>query len=200
VLEKPVAPACERNQQHILDVLSTVVLDTDRTLLEVGSGTGQHAVFMAAKLAQIQWHTSDLLENHRGINMWLDDAGLENLHGPHIYQSGETDLIDVEADIVFTTNTFHIMAWEQVENLIRQCGALLKSGARVLIYGPFNYNGQFTSDSNAKFDLWLKAEGAHRGIRHFEEVEQKMNLAGLHLMKDVEMPSNNRILVFKKLK
>ena len=195
---KPNAPSCDRNQQCIFDVLQTIIIDSDRTLLEIGSGTGQHAVFMASQLPSIQWHTADLLENHNGIQLWLDEARLENLHGPHLYQSGVTAFVDVNADIVFTANTFHIMAWEYVVKLIQQLGDNLRSGAKVLIYGPFNYDGDYTSASNASFDQWLKNEGDHRGIRHFEDVVQEMHNASLSLKQDISMPSNNRILIFQK--
>lgn len=197
-MNKPISPACDRNQQYILETLQTVVLETDKNLLEIGSGTGQHAVFMAPVFAHLKWHTSDLAENHNGIKLWIAEAALDNLEGPYHYESGETPWVNVDADIVFTANTLHIMAWESVLILIAQLGDNLKSGARVVVYGPFNYDGKFTSQSNERFEQWLKSEGEHRGIRDFESVVKAMSKASLNLLEDFSMPANNRILVFRK--
>lgn len=197
-MSKPVAPACERNQQSILDVLQKIIVKTDRNLLEVGSGTGQHAVFMAPEFSHLHWHTSDLVENHCGIEMWMEEAKIKNLSGPHEYETGKSPWVNVDADVVFTANTLHIMAWENVLVLIKHLGENLKAGARVVVYGPFNYAGKFTSKSNEQFEQWLKMEGEHRGIRDFEKVATEMLHAGLSLLEDFTMPANNRILVFRK--
>ncbi|MCF6319097.1 MAG: class I SAM-dependent methyltransferase [Proteobacteria bacterium] len=196
--DKPNAPSCERNQQAILKILKGIIEPIDKNLLEIGSGTGQHAVFMAPHFRQLQWQTSDLIGNHSGINMWLDEANLDNVSAPIVYQSGKSDFPDSDIDVVFTTNTLHIMSWQNVKNLIAQLGKNLKSGAKIIIYGPFNYNGQFTSESNAKFDGWLKAQESHRGIRDFETIVQLMADRGIQLKQDIEMPANNRILYFVK--
>ena len=193
---KPFAPSCERNQEVILDVLKSVIKPTDKHLLEIGSGTGQHAVFMAPNFPLLQWHTADLEGCHEGIRKWLDEAQLKNILPPVVFEAGCTELPSIDVDIVFTANTLHIMSWKNVQVLIEQLGKSLKKGAKVLIYGPFNYAGQYTSDSNAQFDLWLKHQEVHRGIRAFEKVVELMQRAGLGLHKDIEMPSNNRILYF----
>ncbi len=197
-MTKPFAPSCERNQTVILNVLQSIICVKDKHLLEIGSGTGQHAVFMAPYFPQLQWHTSDLEENHAGINMWLDEAKINNIVAPIIYESGKSDFPDIEVDIVFTTNTLHIMSWLNVKILIKQLGDNLKTGAKIIIYGPFNYNGQFTSESNAKFDVWLKKQEPRRGIRNFEDIVQRMADVGIVLKQDIEMPANNRILYFIK--
>jgi cyclopropane fatty-acyl-phospholipid synthase-like methyltransferase len=197
-MTKPFAPSCERNQTVILDVLQSIITVDDKHLLEIGSGTGQHAIFMAPNFSHLQWHTSDLKENHAGTNMWLDEAKIDNILAPIVYESGQSDFPDIDVDIVFTTNTLHIMSWQNVENLIKQLGENLKTGAKIIIYGPFNYNGQFTSDSNAKFDVWLKQQEPHRGIRNFEDIVQPMANVGIGLKQDIEMPANNRILYFIK--
>ena len=199
-MTKPFAPSCERNQSVILDVLQSIITLDDKHLLEIGSGTGQHAVYMAPHFPHLNWHTSDLKENHAGIKMWLDEAKLDNISAPIIYESGKSDFPDIDVDIVFTTNTLHIMSWQNVKDLIKQLGEYLKKGAKIIIYGPFNYMGQFTSDSNAKFDVWLKQQETHRGIRNFEEILQLMAVVGIDLKQDIEMPANNRILYFVKEK
>ncbi len=197
-MEKPNSPACERNQQPILDVLKTLIKPTDKNLLEIGSGTGQHTVFMAPNFQHISWHTSDLKENHAGINMWLDDANLKNTIKPVIYEAGKSDFPQVNADIVITINTLHIMSWQNVQSLIVQLGECLITGTTIIIYGPFNYDGKFTSDSNADFDVWLKQRNKHSGIRDFEMVVSHMLNAGINLVTDIEMPANNRMLHFLK--
>lgn len=197
VTDKPFAPACERNQQVILDVLEQVVTSSDHSLLEIGSGTGQHAVFMAPHFPHLRWQTSDLTENHAGIQMWLEAVPSPNLLPPIHYQAGVTEFPRQAYDVVFTANTLHIMSWSDVQAMIADWGSLTQ-GARVVIYGPFNYQGQFTSDSNAQFEQWLKERNPESGIRDFEAVCDLMEQQALGLQNDVAMPANNRCLVFVK--
>ena len=195
-MEKPCAPACERNREPILDVLRDHFGDR-RAVLEIGSGTGQHAIFFAARLPHLLWQTSDRAENLPGIQAWLDEAGLPNTPPP-------LDLDVMQAwparryDAVFSANTLHILPWAAVERLFAGLPDVLASDARVAIYGPFNYGGRFTSASNAAFDLRLKEDAPHRGIRDFEEVNRLAGLAGLELVEDRAMPSNNRCLVWRR--
>ena len=195
-MEKPCAPACERNREPILDVLRDHFGDR-RAVLEIGSGTGQHAIFFAARLPHLLWQASDRAENLPGIQAWLDEAGLPNTPPP-------LDLDVMRAwparryDAVFSANTLHILPWAAVERLFAGLPDVLASDARVAIYGPFNYGGCFTSASNAAFDLRLKEDAPHRGIRDFEEVNRLAGLAGLELVEDRAMPSNNRCLVWRR--
>ncbi|MBL4773424.1 MAG: DUF938 domain-containing protein [Alcanivoracaceae bacterium] len=197
-MSKPFAPSCERNQGVILEVLKSIINTDDKHLLEIGSGTGQHAVFMAPYFSQLRWHTSDLLENHEGIKIWVTEAKYQNISAPIEYQAGESRFPDIDVDVVLTANTLHIMSWENVKEMIKQLGNHLKKGAQIVIYGPFNYGGQYTSESNAKFDVWLKNQEAHRGIRDFESIVDLMTKAGISLQDDMKMPANNRILHFVK--
>ena len=196
-MEKPCAPACERNREPILDVLRDHFGDR-RAVLEIGSGTGQHAIFFAARLPHLLWQTSDRAENLPGIQAWLDEAGLANTPPP-------LDLDVMGAwparcyDALFSANTLHILPWAAVERLFAGLPDVLASDARVAIYGPFNYGGCFTSASNAAFDLRLKEDAPHRGIRDFEEVNRLAGLAGLELVEDRAMPSNNRCLVWRRI-
>lgn len=198
VTEKPFAPSCERNQQVIFDVLKSIIKPGDKNILELGSGTGQHAVFMAPQLPALTWHTSELLGNHTGIKQWLAESDAQNIQPPLHYQAGTTAFPNTDADVVMTVNTLHIMSWDCVNALISDAGQHLKVGARVLIYGPFNYGGEFTSKSNAEFDVWLKNKGALSGIRDFEAVCDLFQKENIQLLKDVTMPANNRCLVFEK--
>ncbi|MBL8380844.1 MAG: DUF938 domain-containing protein [Burkholderiales bacterium] len=192
---KPHAPACERNRDPILAVLRDH-FGAVRRVLEVGSGTGQHAVHFAAALPHLTWQCSERAEHLAGIRLWLDDAALGNTPAPLV--------LDVNGvwpaarfDAVFTANTLHIMAWQEVEAFFSALPAILSDQALLVVYGPFNYGGRFTSDSNAEFDLWLKARGAHQGIRDFEAVDTLARGCGLRLVEDRAMPSNNRALVWR---
>lgn len=198
VTEKPVSPACERNQQVILDVMKKVIQPEDSRLLEIGSGTGQHAVFMSPHFPDLIWQTSDLIDNRAGIELWLSEKKLAQLKSPIVYQAGTTDFPPKDFDVVFTANTLHIMPWENVKDLVGDLGDHLKTGARAVIYGPFNYQGEFTSESNAKFEMWLKEQNPESGIRDFEKVYELMCVQGFELLSDQTMPANNRCLVFKK--
>jgi len=195
-VEKPNAPSCERNREPILDVLNDHFADR-RAVLEIGSGTGQHAIFFAAAMPHLTWQTSDRPENLPGIAAWLAEAALPNTPAPLAF-----DVVDVwpeqRFDAIFSANTLHIMPWDAVESLFRGLPGLLAEGAKVAIYGPFNYGGRFTSESNAAFDLWLKGKAAHQGIRDFESVNALAERAGLHLIEDRAMPSNNRCLVWQR--
>lgn len=197
-MEKPFSSACERNRIHILKVMKDVITTNDRKLLEIGSGTGQHAVYLAPHFPHMIWVTSDVKANHGGIRMWLDESGAPNIIGPGEFQVGVHDFPNGDFDIVFTANTFHIMSWGECQTLMDMLGKNLHGESKVLIYGPFNYDGKFTSPSNAEFDQSLKSRDERMGIRNFEEVVACMNKNGFSLLKDNEMPANNRLLVFNK--
>jgi cyclopropane fatty-acyl-phospholipid synthase-like methyltransferase len=198
--EKPFSPACERNQQPILEVLKQVIDEQDRRLLEIGSGTGQHAVFMAPHFPQVQWYPTDVQVNLKGIKLWLDEAGVPNIQKPQRVEIGKDELPKLKFDVIFTANTFHIMHWKEVKSLIKQFGGRLREGARVVIYGPFKYGGNFTTQSNEEFDQSLKAKDPMSGIRSFEDVNNNMIKNGFELVMDVAMPANNQMLVYRRLK
>ncbi|MBI4987313.1 MAG: DUF938 domain-containing protein [Rhodocyclales bacterium] len=194
-MEKPDAPSCERNREPILAVLRDHFADR-RAVLEIGSGTGQHAVFFAAALPHLRWQASDRSGNLAGIQAWLDEAALPNTPAPIEF--------DVSAawpqqrfDAVFSANTLHIMSWTEVERLFAGLPGILTDDARLVIYGAFNYGGQYTSESNAVFNAWLKSQGVHQGLRDFEAVDALARQAGLMLLEDRAMPSNNRCLVWR---
>jgi cyclopropane fatty-acyl-phospholipid synthase-like methyltransferase len=195
-MEKPHAPATDRNREPILHVLRERFAGRQR-VLEIGSGTGQHAVYFAAALPQLQWQASDVADHLPGIRQWLDEAGLPNTPAPL-----ELDLRAgwpvTEFDAVFSANTLHIMAWEQVQVLFRETGRRLPPSGLMTIYGPFNYGGQFTSESNARFDATLRGNNAHSGLRDFEAVHALATRAGLVLLEDRAMPANNRCITWTK--
>ena len=196
--DKPFAPSAQRNQQVIGDVLSMVVEDKAMTVLEMGSGTGQHAVYFARRFPQLTWHPADLAEQLPGIQKWLDDANLPNLKAPHRHEVGADDWPAVQADLVFTANTLHIMPIGLVARWVEGLGRHLSGGAMVMIYGPFKYQGDFTTESNAEFDQWLKAADPARGIRDYEQLNHWLNQAGLELVVDISMPANNQLLLYQR--
>lgn len=193
-MEKPNAPSCEKNREVILEVLRDHFADR-RQVLEIGSGTGQHAIFFAERLPHLSWQTSDRAENLPGITGWLADAALPNTPPPFELEV-EAEWPERRHDAVFSANTLHIMPWSAVECLFTSLPGILAANAKLVIYGPFNYGGQFTSESNAAFDRWLKEKAAHQGIRDFERVHALAQAAGLELIEDRAMPSNNRCLVW----
>jgi len=196
---KPYSQACENNKTPILEVIREA-FSQPVTVWEIGSGTGQHACYFASELPHLIWQPTDLAENLPGINAWLDEVQLPNLNQPLALDVTDPVWSCPGMDAIFTANTLHIMSWQQVEMLFARLQTTLNLLARVCIYGPFNYNGNYTSDSNANFDQWLKSRDPLSGIRDFEAVVELAERAGLKLMKDSTMPANNRLLVLHKPK
>lgn len=194
---KPYSESCDQNRDPILTLLRQEFAQC-RSILEIGSGTGQHAVFFAAQMPELQWQTSDCPEYHSGIHAWLQDAALDNVAPPLHLNVLEDPWPDQQYDGVFSANTVHIMSWPAVEKMFAGVGPALKAGGVFCLYGPFNYDGAFTSESNARFDGWLKARDPASGVRDFEALNALAEAAGMQLVRDHVMPANNRILVWKK--
>ncbi|HYM86699.1 MAG TPA: DUF938 domain-containing protein [Pseudoxanthomonas sp.] len=236
-IDKPRSPSCERNRDPILEVLRIHFAEV-RSVLEIGSGTGQHAVHFAAAMPWLQWQCTDRAEHLPGIRAWLNEALLPNTPTPVELDVAHGSWPATDFDAVFTANTLHIMGWEEVEALFVDLGEMLafaptearadarsplppsapriKYGAGssptprrkspwgtrgegfiLMVYGPFNYGGAFTSDSNRDFDTSLRARDPRMGIRDFEAVDALARGAGLALVDDVAMPANNRCLVWQ---
>lgn len=196
-MEKPYSEACARNRGPLLEVLK-VAFATCNHVLEVGSGSGQHAVHFAAGLPHIQWQTSELAPLHAGIHAWLADAQLPNLRPPLMLDVAGV-WPDVTVDGIFTANTLHIMSWPHVEKFFAGVAKVLTTGGVLAVYGPLNYGGAFTSESNAQFDQWLKERDPVSGLRDFEALCTLAACAGLALENDHAMPANNRTLVWRRL-
>lgn len=208
MIDKPHSPSCERNRGPILAVLREYFAQC-RHVLEIGSGTGQHAVHFAKAMPWLRWQCSDRAEYLPGIRLWLDEAGLANTPAPVeldvavgpwpspsplLPRAGEGS---TGFDAAFSANTLHIMGWAQVEAFFAGLRTALIDNATLVIYGPFNYGGAFTSDSNRAFDASLKARDPRMGIRDFEAVVGLAQGIGLRLVDDVAMPANNRCLVWR---
>ncbi len=192
---KPFSEACERNRVPILGVLARVFRDRQR-VLEIGSGTGQHAVFFAAALPHLVWQTSDLPECHAGIRAWVQDSGLTNVLPPVALDLHDPAWEIGRFDAFFSANVVHIVDWKAVEAMFAGIARHREVSCRVALYGPFNYGGRFTSESNAAFDAWLRQRDAGSGIRDFEAINALAQDIGLQLREDNPMPANNRLLVW----
>jgi cyclopropane fatty-acyl-phospholipid synthase-like methyltransferase len=195
-MQKPFAPSCERNQTAILPHLLHYLADA-RSLLEIGSGTGQHAVFFAQALPQILWQPSERPNALAGIELWRQEAGLANI-SPAIALDVNTAWPSASYDAVFTANTLHIMSETEVQRFFQGLGTVLESNGLLIVYGPFNENGDFSSESNRQFDGWLKARNAHSGIRDIAWIDSLANEAGLERQANHAMPANNRLVIWKK--
>ncbi|TYK67323.1 DUF938 domain-containing protein [Colwellia echini] len=204
-MNKPFSQACENNKQPILSVLNKTFANT-RHVLEIGSGTGQHAAYFSQQLPHLTWQTSDLIINHPSINLWLDELKESNARRPiEIDLAGSSanntwQQLSAEQTIdgLFTANTLHIISWPLVVKFFEGISKNLSVNSHVCIYGPFNYQGKFTSESNANFDLWLKSRDINSGIRNIEDILKLATSADLELIKDHTMPANNRLLEFIK--
>jgi len=168
-----------------------------RAVLEVGSGTGQHAVYFAAAMPQLTWQCSDRTENLPGIRQWLDEAALPNTPAP-IELDVRRSWPAHRYDAVFSANTLHIMSWDEVTAFFAHLPNATTADAKIAIYGPFNYQGRYTSESNAAFDQWLQARGEHMRIRDAEAVDALAATSGFALVDDLTMPANNRLRIWQR--
>jgi len=190
----PYAESAEQNKFVIFDAINSYL---QGEVLEIASGTGQHAVYFASQLPELSWQTSELAANLPGIEAWIEEAGLGNLLAPI-----ELDVLgawpDHCYDLVYSANCFHIMGKDAVTRCIEGVGDCLKSEGVFAVYGPFNYDGAYTSESNARFDQMLQARDPASGIKDFEWIEALAGKAGLELLEDIAMPANNRTLIWQK--
>jgi SAM-dependent methyltransferase len=192
---KPYSQACENNKDAILEVLARHLGNVE-DVLEIGSGTGQHAVHFARHLPHLTWRTSDQVAYHEGIRAWLEDSDLSNVLSPlTLNVTMEPWPVD-SAAAVFSANTAHIMSWPMVEAFISGVGRILAERGLFLLYGPFSYRGIHTSDSNARFDRSLREQDPAMGVRDFHDVDALARAASLDFVEDNAMPANNRLLVW----
>ena len=196
-MTKPYSQACENNKGPILNKLRDY-LDGHKKVLEIGSGTGQHAVHFANSLPKLIWQTADQSIHHAGIQAWLDEVKLENLKPPITLDLNFDWQLNEAFDAIYTANTFHIVSEPLAEKLIAGAQKHSKPHSHLFIYGPFNYGGRFTSESNQAFDARLRERDGSSGIRDQEWVVATAKKYGYSLINDHEMPANNRLLVFKR--
>ena len=196
-MHKPYSESCDQNRDPIFEVIQ-VLLENKNHLLEIGSGTGQHAVYFAEKMPHLIWQCSDQTQYLTGIKQWLDEANLTNTPPPITLDVSNDEWSNQVYDAIYSANAVHIMSWENVVDFIENAGEHLNTGGVLILYGPFNYNGEYTSESNARFDIWLKERDPKSAIRDFEAMNELAKKAGLIFKEDFAMPANNRILCWVK--
>lgn len=194
---KPRSPAAERNREPILRVLQRVFVEPG-TVLEIGAGTGQHAVYFAERMPHLQWLATDREENLPGIRAWFEDARLPNLCAPQALDVSQGPWPTGPMHYAFSANTAHIMSWPQVQAMFAGVARVLAPSGRFCLYGPFNRRGEFTSESNREFDRALRAQDPAMGLRDDRELCALARGCGLTLESDHDMPANNRLLVWRK--
>ncbi len=194
---KQSSPSCERNKEPILAVLREI-LSVPGLVLEIGSGSGQHAVHFARGLPHVEWQPTDVADNLPSISAWRDEAGLVNLREPLALDLFSDRWPVAAAQAVVCINTIHIVSWEAVERLFVGAGRLLSLGGVMYVYGPYRYADRPLEPSNEEFDRWLKARDSASGVRLFEDVNRLAGQNGLMLAGDRAMPANNRSIWWLK--
>ena len=194
---KPDAPATRRNREAILEVLRTEFA-TVRSVLEIGSGTGQHAVYFGHALPDISWQTSDRAENHEAIRAWMAAEALPNVLPPLELDVLAVDRVDRGYDAAFSANTAHIMSFAAVERMFRLVATALQTGGMFCLYGPFNIDGEFTSESNRQFDRSLREQDESMGIRDLGELDKLAAASGLDRERLYAMPANNMLAIWHR--
>ena len=200
-MQKPYVQACENNKHAIADALQNYLRNV-KNVLEIGSGTGQHIVYFAERFPDIKWQPSDIVTQHEGIRAWIDAAGAANVVAPieldiaaRAWRLDDVPLSPINA--VYLSNVVHIMESKLIKQLFAHLKQLLCDNGLVFMYGPFNYDGRFTSEGNRRLDAWLKAQNTDFGVRDFERVDEIAREHGFCLLDDLTMPANNRLLVWR---
>lgn len=194
------SPACERNQSFILKQLKDFFpKQEDFKVLEIASGTGQHALYFANEFPNMTWQPSDLKENFSSIESWAAESKYNNIRKPLLLDLNASQKLSENFDFFYSSNCLHIIPEELISNFFKICADQSSKKSILIIYGPFRYQGQYTSESNKEFDLWLKQNVSPKSaIRDLELVKALASPNGFHLVKDISMPANNQLLVFGK--
>ena len=196
----PFSAACERNQPFILKELKPYFSEIS-SVLEVGTGTAQHALYFAKSETHLTWQTADREDYINGIRAQLSFANLDNVLAPITLDVNQANWLSTyqKYQAVYTANTLHIMDWPSVESFFAGIPKVTQANALLFIYGPFKYAGEFTSNSNGEFDQTLRLRGVGSAIRDFEAVQECANSVGFQLVKDISMPANNQLLIWRKV-
>lgn len=191
----PFSEACERNKGPILEVLRVAFADRTQ-VLEIGSGTGQHAVHFSTALSYLTWHPTEQLKYLADLTARITREGPPNLRPPTVLDVNQSVWPLRAADAMFSANTLHIMGWAEVQAMFRGLDAVLAPTGRLALYGPFRYGGRYTSESNRDFDRMLMERDPLSGLRDIKDVTALAERHGLRLDQDHDLPANNRLLLF----
>ncbi|MEO1575387.1 MAG: DUF938 domain-containing protein [Pseudomonadota bacterium] len=194
----PFSEAAERNKAPILAALRPWLGRDATRVLEVGSGTGQHAAFFARELPDISWQPTDRPDYLPGLHARIAASELPNLAAPFELDVDAPPADVPPVDVIYTANTLHIMAWPSVVRCFALVGGWLAPGGRLVVYGPFHVGGRATSKSNARFDQSLRSRGVGMGVRGREAVCRQADAVGFSLVSVTPMPANNQLLVFER--
>lgn len=189
--------AAENNKQPIVEVLAER-LTGPSGVLEIGSGSGQHAIHFSSQLAHLAWQPTELPDAIEALRTNLAEARLVNVAQPVTLNVADDPWPVNPVDCVYTANTLHIMSWPMVVQFMRGVGQVLTESGSLWVYGPFRYHGDFTTPSNARFDGWLKERDPASGVRDFEAIDALAATAGLVLEADLPMPANNQLLIWRR--
>ncbi len=192
------APACDRNQAFILETLAGI-LPGKKKLLEIGSGTGQHAAYLAPQFPNLTWFPTDLEENLASINAWCNDSPAANIETASVLNLATGQWPVKSCDAVVCINTIHIISWELVEKLFTGAANVLSKEGVFYVYGPYEYENEPLAESNQNFNAWLQQRDPASGIRKFEKVNELARKNDLIFQFDKSMPANNRSICWKKV-
>jgi SAM-dependent methyltransferase len=199
------ASAFHRNHAAIFPVLDELLRDRSGDVLEIGSGTGQHAVEFARQLPRITWWPTDFNDNHlKSIAAWCQHTGLPNLREPARLDASAADWrlgengFPSEYLAMFCANVIHIAPWAVTEGLLAGAGRHLRTGGRLFLYGPFRRDGNHNAPSNEAFDQSLRRQNPEWGVRDTADLRALAATNGLRQLQIAEMPTNNAIIVFER--
>ncbi len=196
-MEKPFIGAAERNKEYIFEQLKEL-FSGFTTVLEVGSGTGQHAVYFSSKLKHLSWQPSDLSQCLSGISAWCNETPMANLLAPMELDISKWRGLTKRYDAVFASNVIHYIESGYIEKFFFGSRKALKSNGFLVLYGPFKHDNEYSSVGDKQLDVMLKLENKSFGIRNLEELKQTACLHDFELFKSINLPANNKLLCWKK--
>lgn len=195
-MNKPFSPSADRNKEPILNALKSE-LSANQRVLEIGSGTGQHACYFAAALPNIIWQPTELKQNISTISGWINEENIENILEPKELDVDAHPWPVMSADVCFSSNMFHIVSMHSIRSIFSGCKAALEDDGKLCVYGPFSIDGQHTSASNKHFDQQLRASDPNSGIRDLSELDEIAQQSGFNACRRIAMPANNFLVVWE---
>ncbi|MEO5667643.1 MAG: DUF938 domain-containing protein [Bdellovibrionota bacterium] len=199
-MDAPLPPSSNSpNMDQLLKIFRELIPAEHWRILEIGTGSGHHAVYIASELRQLQWVCSDVPFRQKAIKNTLKEAKLQNVHGPLEFTVGKDEFPNQKFNAAFASQLLHVISWKETKSLIKMLGGRLRQGSQVMFYGPFKYDGKFSSERQEELDRMLKEKDPLNGIRSFEDVVRTMEKAGFAFKKDFALPNENHLLYFERL-